>query len=66
MDREIEFMDLETLDERLLGKKSIDSVFYGNISGWCRGRYIPVDYDEDGRLLHVLYCVECIDEQKRR
>ena len=39
---------------------------YGKISGWCRGRYIPVDYDEDGRLLHVLYCVECIDEQKRR
>ena len=66
VDREIEFMDLETLDERLRGKKSIDSVFYGNISGWCRGRYIPVDYDEDGRLLHVLYCVECIDEQKRR
>lgn len=66
VDREIEFMDLETLDERLRGKKSIDSVFYGNISGWCRGRYIPVDYDEDGHLLHVLYCVECIDEQKRR
>lgn len=66
VDREIAFMDLETLDERLQNKKSIDSVFYGKISGWCRGRYIPVDYDEDGRLLHVLYCVECIDEQKKR
>ena len=66
VDREIAFMDLETLDERLQNKKSIDSVFYGKISGWCRGRYIPVDYDEDGHLLHVLYCVECIDEQKRR
>ena len=48
VDREIAFMDLETLDERLQNKKSIDSVFYGKISGWCRGRYIPVDYDEDG------------------
>ncbi len=66
VDREIEFIDLETLEERLQGKKSIDSVFYGKLSGWCRSRFIPVDYDEDGSLLHVLYCVECIDDQKKR
>ena len=66
VDREVEFMDLETLEERLQGKKSIDSVFYGKLSGWCRSRFIPVDYDEDGSLLHVLYCVECIDDQKKR
>lgn len=35
VDREVEFMNLETLEERLQGKKSIDSVFYGKISGWC-------------------------------
>lgn len=64
--QEIEFMNLETLEDRLYGKKSIDSVFYGKISGWCRGRFIPVDYQEDGTLLHVLYCVECIDDQKKR
>lgn len=66
VDREVEFMDLETLEERLQDKKSIDSVFYGKLSGWCRARFIPVDYDEDGSLLHVLYCVECIDDQKKR
>lgn len=66
VDREVEFMDLETLEERLQGKKSINSVFYGKLSGWCRSRFIPVDYDEDGSLLHVLYCVECIDDQKKR
>ena len=29
-------------------------------------RFIPVDYDDDGRLWHVLYCVENIDEEKLR
>lgn len=46
-------MDLETLEERLQDKKSIDSVFYGKLSGWCRALFYPVDYDEDGSLLHV-------------
>lgn len=40
--------------------------FIGKVSGWCRERFIPVDYDADGRLWHVLYCVENIDEEKRR
>ena len=35
VDREVEFMDLVTLEARFQGKKSIDSVFYGRIYGWC-------------------------------
>ena len=31
-----------------------------------RGRMIPVDFDSNGRLLHVIYCIESIDEQKER
>ena len=33
VDREVEFMDLVTLEARHQGKKSIDSVFYGKLSG---------------------------------
>lgn len=59
-------MDIDTIEQRLDGRASIVSEFYGTAFGWCRGRFIPVDYDNDGRLLHVIYCIESIDEQKER
>lgn len=62
----LDFIDLNTLEERMKNHHSIDHVFYGKISGWCRSRFIPVDFDENGHLLHVLYCMENIDEQKKR
>ena len=62
----LEFVDISTLEERLLGENSITHEFTDKISGWGRSRFIPVDYDADGRLWHVLYCVENIDEEKRR
>ena len=62
----LEFIDISTLEERLLGESSIIHEFIDKISGWCRSRFIPVDYDENGRLLHVLFCVECVEEEKKR
>ena len=62
----LEFVDLSTLEERLLGKNSITHEFTDKRTGWCRSRFIPVDYDENGRLLHVFYCIESIDEEKKR
>ena len=62
----LEFVDISTLEERLLGENSITHEFIDKISGWCRSRFIPVDYDENGRLLHVLFCIECIEEEKKR
>ena len=60
------FIDLNTLEERLAGKNSIIHEFIDKKTGWCRSRFIPVDYDENGRLLHVLFCIECIEEEKKR
>ena len=62
----LEFVDITTVEDRLRGKNTIVHEFTGKVSGWCRERFIPVDYDDDGRLWHVLYCVENIDEEKRR
>ena len=39
------FIDLNTLDERLAGKNSIIHEFIDKKTGWCRSRFIPVDYD---------------------
>jgi len=62
----LEFVDITTVEDRLRGKNTIVHELMGKVSGWCRERFIPVDYDDDGRLWHVLYCVENIDEEKRR
>lgn len=62
----LEFVDISTLEERLIGENSITHEFTDKILGWCRSRFIPVDYDENGRLLHVLFCIECIEEEKKR
>ncbi len=62
----LEFINLSTVEERLQGKNSIVHEFIDNRRGWCRSRFIPVDYDEDGRLLHALYCIESIEEEKKR
>mgnify|MGYP004669441869 FL=1 len=61
-----EFVDIATLGERLMETNTIVHEFIGIVYGWCRERFIKVDSDEKGRPWHVLYCVEVIDEQKRR
>lgn len=66
LDSVLKFVDLSTLEERMGNKSTIAHEYLGNVSGWCRERFIKADYDEDGNLWHVLYCVEVIDEEKRR
>ena len=62
----LEFIDIGTIEKRLRGKNSIAHEFIEQKIGWCRSRFLPVDYDENGRLLHVLFCIECIEEEKKR
>lgn len=62
----MEFTDLATLGERLKNKNTLVHEFISQISGWCRERFIKIDEDDEGNPWHVLYCVEVIDEEKRR
>ena len=66
VDMMMEFSDLSTLSERLKDKKDISVVFMGKVNGWCRARFVVLDYDAAGALSHVLYTVECINEEKIR
>ena len=62
-----EFTDLSTLEERMKDRKVITTVFRGKVNGWCKARFIKVEDDTDGdKLRHVLYAVECIDEEKKK
>lgn len=53
-----------TLEERLAGKNSIIHEFIDKKTGWCRSRFIPVDYDENGRLLHVCFVLSVSKKRK--
>ncbi len=66
LDKMLAFVDFSTLDERMKGKHSISEIFQGKMNGWCRARFTVVDYDEDGKILNVIYSVECINEEKIR
>ena len=60
------FADLSTLEERFKTANAIVDEFQSTVYGWCRLRFIKVDEDKQGRLWHVLYCLEIIDEEKKR
>lgn len=58
----LEFVRIDTLEERLHGKQCISHKTFGKISGWCRLTFIPVSYNEQGKLEYVLYTVDKIDK----
>lgn len=62
----MEFSNLSTLNERLKDKKDTSLVFRGKINGWCRARYVVMEYGANGSLKKVLYTVENINEEKIR
>ncbi len=61
----IEFVDLSTLDDRLAETNtiSLEYLSYGN--KWVRGRFVASVRRPDGKLSHVLWMLEDIDEEKR-
>ena len=62
----LEFADLDTLDERMAGKNTIAQEFHVKDGRWMRGRFIVSERTSDGKLSHVLWMVESIDEEKRQ
>ena len=61
-DSAIEFMDRNTLEERMQGKKHISVGFEGKTAGMCKLHFIKEDEDQNGNLWHVIFVVEVTDE----
>ena len=58
-----DFLNMKTLPERLKGKKRISTLFVSNPSKLkFRLSFIKEDTDEEGKLLHVLYAVEALEQ----
>lgn len=62
----LEFTNLKTLSERMKSRDYISMEFYGKLNGWCKANFIKEDEDENGNILHVLFAVEVIDDEKQR
>lgn len=65
-DAMMEFVNLDTLDDRMKEVNTVTLEFLEKVSGWCRARFIAVEYDEDYHLSRVLWMVENIDAEKRK
>ena len=62
----LEFTNLSNLNERLVDKKILSFDFVGAIHGWTRCSFIPVEYDEDGKIVKILYTTRRIQTDKER
>ena len=61
-----EFIDFSTLEERFKDKNTITEEFLNRENIWCRARLIISKHDKYGKIEHVLYLIESIDEEKRK
>ncbi|MBO6301377.1 MAG: response regulator [Ruminiclostridium sp.] len=61
----IDFVDLSTLEERIADKGSITLEYLSHGHKWVRGRFVESVRTPEGRLSHVLWMLEDIDEEKR-
>ncbi|MCR5725158.1 MAG: response regulator [Treponema sp.] len=60
----MEFINFDTLEERLKSRITIAHEFYSIMGYWCRARFIAMDRNPDGTLHHVLWAVENINEER--
>ena len=62
MESTLEFVRIDNLDERLRDKQSINHKELAKVSSWCRLTFIPVTYDAQGKLEHVLFTVHSLEQ----
>lgn len=53
-----EFIDMSTLDERLKNRPYISLEYKSRLSGWLFARIIPVSYDKQGKIDHIIFAAE--------
>ena len=61
-----EFITFKTLDARLSDTDTITLEFLGYNDEWQRARFVVTERTPDGKVSHVLWLVESIDEEKRK
>ena len=62
----LEFTNIHTIRSRLTGKKLLSNDFINVVDGWFRAQYIPVDEDENGVPVRIVFTTRNVDDEKRR
>ena len=62
----IEYTNISTVRDRLIGKRLISDDFIDVVDGWFRAQYIPVEVDENGVPTQVVFTTRNVDEEKKR
>lgn len=60
----MEFMNLDTLNERIGTKRFISTEYEDTVVGWIRGFMIPSARDEEGNVISALFASQAIGEEK--
>lgn len=64
-DRMLEFVDTDTLAERLKDRNSVAIEFVSRQYGWCAIRFCAMDRVEGGAVENVVFAVQDINEEKK-
>ena len=62
----LNFINPETLEERMAGLNSISHEYLDVNNHWMRARFIVVERDSDEKLKRVIFAIESIDEDRKR
>jgi len=61
-----EFLNLDTIDDRMWGKSALSMRYIGATSGWSEAFLIEGDRDEFGRMSHVFVATRTIHDEKEK
>ena len=61
-----EFIDMDTLNDRMKSTDILTQEFMNHTNLWCRGRFVVAKRDENGNIESLMWVIEYIDEEKRR
>lgn len=59
-----QFLDFTTLADRMRSVESLSMEYETEHRGWCRGSFVSVERDSQGRLKRVIYAIQIITEEK--
>ena len=62
----VQFMDPTTYDERIKNVNSISHDFLDSRGMWSRIQLIVIDRDSSGKLWHIIWALESIDEEHKQ
>ena len=60
------FVNLDTISERLKERNVINCEFRSKKYGWCKAYFIATEFDENHQINQIIFAIELIEEEKNR